>query len=84
MENLIMVNRPIFCPVREIYLNKGVKLQTDLICKPMVLFLCERLEDDGYCLVGDIGSLLRKKAELEKPVTKQKYELGKLSLNPNK
>ena len=84
MENLIKVNRPIFCRVREFYLNKGVKLKTNLICKPMVLFLCEQLEKNSYCLVGDIGSLLRKKAELEKPITKQKYELGKLPLNPNK
>ena len=84
MENLILVKRPVFCAVREFYLNKGVKLKTDLICKPMVLFLCEQLEKDSYCLVGDIGSLLRRKVELEKPVIISRYELGKLPINPNK
>jgi hypothetical protein len=80
MDNLIKVNRPIFCSVREFKLEKGVTLRVNLICEPMVHFLYESYLKDGASLLGDLGSLRRRKIQLDLGSKKKvnKYELGEL------
>lgn len=65
MENLIKVNRPIFSNAREYKLGKGLELRVNLVCNPMIHCLCEALENDPYCLVGDIGRLYARKQEID-------------------
>ena len=65
VENFLKIRVPIYSKARNYYLGKGVKLYTDEVCDAMNLFLYSEFEKDPSCLVGDIRSLLARKAEID-------------------
>lgn len=75
VEHFIKVCVPISNKALQYRLGKGVTLYVDKICDALVLFLVEQYELNGACLIGHIGSLLTRKAEIDKKKADLEAEL---------
>ena len=69
VENFLQTRVSLYSKARNFCLGKGVKMYTDEVCDAMILFLVEKYEyyeqNKKCCLIGDIGSLYKRKKEIE-------------------
>jgi len=66
VECFLQIRVPIYSKARDYCLGKGVKLYIDEVCDTMILFLVKQYEaNEKCCLIGDIGNLYKRKAEID-------------------